>query len=379
MDMIDVLTEAVRSDVSDIHIVPRKPVMVRLHGELIPLPAYKDTVLTAEDTKDLIYSILYDEQKQKYEENHELDCSFQIENVSRFRVNVLMQKDGTAAVLRVISSKIPSPEALAFTPAMIACTKYARGMVLVTGPTGSGKTTTLACLLNMLNEQRKEHVLTIEDPIEFVYESKGCVFTQREVGSSTKSFTNALRSALREDPDIVLVGEMRDLETIGAALTIAETGHLVFGTLHTTDAPQTVDRIIDVFPPYQQQQVRMQLSVTLKAVITQQLLPTVDGKGRVAAREILIVTPAIANLIREGKTHLIYGALDTGVKVGMIPMDKSLAQLVKAGKISKEMAMMKANKPEVLAQLIGAAPSRSGGFEGSSSSGTSDEAKKRSF
>jgi len=361
MDMIDVLTSAVHFGVSDIHIVPKRMIMVRLHGEMMPLPDYKETVLSGDETKNLIYGILLDEQKQKFEENMELDCSFQIEGLSRFRVNVLMQKDGTAAVLRVISSKIPSPEDLKFTPAMTACTKYPRGMVLVTGPTGSGKSTTLAAMLETINNERKEHVLTIEDPIEFVYESKGCVFTQREVGAHTKSFTNSLRSALREDPDIVLVGEMRDLETISAALTIAETGHLVFGTLHTTDAPQTVDRIIDVFPPYQQQQVRMQLSVTLKAVITQQLLPTADGKGRAAAREILIITPAISNIIREGKTHLIYGALDTGVKYGMISMDKALAYLVKEGKITKEMAMIKANKPEVLQQYIASGASAPAG------------------
>ncbi|MCD6422983.1 MAG: type IV pilus twitching motility protein PilT [Elusimicrobia bacterium] len=353
MDMIEILTKAVQMHVSDIHIVPTKPIMVRRHGELIPLPDYAETPLSPEDTKSLIYSILYDEQKRKFEEDWELDCSFQIQGVSRFRVNVLRQKDGVGAVLRVISSKIPEPEELGFTPAMIECTKYPRGMVLVTGPTGSGKSTTLACMLEQINRTRKEHVLTIEDPIEFVYESKGCIFTQREIGSGTKSFTSALRSALREDPDIVLVGEMRDLETISAALTIAETGHLVFGTLHTTDAPQTVDRIIDVFPPYQQQQVRMQLSVTLRAVITQQLLPLATGKGRIAAREILIVTPAVSNLIREGKTHLIYGALDTGAKYGMISMDKCLAELVKQGKITREIALMKANKPEVLRQLLG--------------------------
>ena len=357
MDMVDVLAAAVNFGVSDIHIVPGKPVIVRKHGDLVPLPDYKDMILSEEDTKSLIYSILYDEQKRHFEENFELDCSFQIKGISRFRVNVLMQKDGVGAVLRVISSKIPDPEQLDFTPAMLECTKYPRGLVLVTGPTGSGKSTTLACMLEQINRTRKEHVLTIEDPIEYVYESKGCVFTQRELGGSTKSFTNALRSALREDPDIVLVGEMRDLETISAALTIAETGHLVFATLHTTDAPQTVDRIIDVFPPYQQQQVRMQLSVTLKAVITQQLLPTADGSGRVAAREILIVTAAVSNLIREGKTHLIYSALDTGAKYGMISMDKSLANLVKSGRITKELAMVKANKPEILAQLIGGSSS----------------------
>lgn len=353
MDLIEVLTKAVKLGVSDIHIVPSKPLMIRKDGALIPMDDYKDTVLSGEDTKSLIYSILYDEQKRKFEETWELDCSFQIKGVSRFRVNVLMQKDGVGAVLRVISSKIPEPQELAFTPAMIECTKYPRGLVLVTGPTGSGKSTTLACMLDVINRERHDHILTIEDPIEFVYESKGCVFTQREIGGSTKSFTAALRSALREDPDIVLVGEMRDLETISAALTIAETGHLVFATLHTTDAPQTVDRIIDVFPPYQQQQVRMQLSVTLKAVITQQLLPSASGQGRVAAREILVVTPAVANLIREGKTHLIYGAIDTGAKFGMISMDKALSELVKAGKISKDVALIKASKPDILRELLG--------------------------
>ncbi|MBA3066544.1 type IV pilus twitching motility protein PilT [bacterium] len=375
MDMIDVLTAAVKMGVSDIHVVPTKPVMVRKHGEMMPLPEYKDTVLSGDDTKTLIYGILLDDQKSKFEENFELDCSFQIENVSRFRVNVLMQKDGVGSVMRVISSDIPSPEALAFTPAMMECMKYPRGLVLVTGPTGSGKSTTLAAMLNTINGERKEHILTIEDPIEFVYKSKGCVFTQREVGASTRSFTSALRAALREDPDIVLVGEMRDLETIGAALTIAETGHLVFGTLHTTDAPQTVDRIIDVFPSHQQAQVRTQLSVTLKAVITQQLLQTPDGKGRVAAREILIVTPAIANLIRDGKTHLIYGALETGMKYGMISMDKALAQLVKAGKITKEAALIKAGNPEMLKQYMTSA-SVGGGMSGGMPGGASGAARR---
>jgi len=377
MDMIDILTAAVKLGVSDIHVVPTKPVMVRKNGAMTPLPEYQDTALSSDETKTLIYGILLDDQKSQFEENLELDCSFQIENISRFRVNVLMQKDGVGAVLRVISSEIPSTEALAFTPAMMACMKYPRGLVLVTGPTGSGKSTTLAAMLETINKERKDHILTIEDPIEFVYKSKGCVFTQREVGASTRSFTSALRAALREDPDIVLVGEMRDLETIGAALTIAETGHLVFGTLHTTDAPQTVDRIIDVFPSHQQAQVRTQLSVTLKAVITQQLLQTPDGKGRCAAREILVVTPAIANLIRDGKTHLIYGALETGMKFGMISMDKALAQLVKAGKITKAAAVAKSGNPEMLDQYIIAAGrvaarppgSMSGGMPGAGGTG----------
>ena len=233
---------------------------------------------------------------------------------------------------------------------MLEFANLPRGLVLVTGPTGSGKSTTLACLINLINEKHKGHILTVEDPIEFVYENKNCVIRQRELGQQTKSFAAALKHALRQDPDVVLIGEMRDLETIAAALTVAETGHLVFGTLHTTDAAQTVDRIIDVFPAHQQQQVRTQLSNSLKAVIGQTLLPRAGGKGRVAAREIMLVTPAIANLIREGKTHQIYGAIDTGARVGMVSLDKSLSDLARKGVISTDEALAKANRPEMIRQ-----------------------------
>jgi twitching motility protein PilT len=266
--------------------------------------------------------------------------------VARFRVNVLQNRLGIEAVLRVINANIPTPQEIGFTPIMEEIATYPRGLVLVTGPTGSGKSTTLATLINLINTNRKEHILTIEDPIEYLYDSKSCIVRQREVGTSTQSFANALKSALREDPDVILVGELRDLETIQLAITASETGHLVFATLHTTDAPQTIDRVIDVFPPHQQQQVRVQLSTTLRAVVSQALLPTADGAGRVAAREVMIVTPAIANLIRESKTHMIYNAIDTGAKFGMVSLDKSLEELVKARKVKLDDALLKARDPQ---------------------------------
>lgn len=351
MDMLDILQSAVKKGASDLHLVIGKPPLIRVFGDVIPLEGY--SVLNYEDTKRLIYSILYDDQKQKFEETLELDCSYGVPGLSRFRVNVFLQKDGVGAVLRVISSKIPSPEDLNLTPSIVQFTKLHRGMVLVTGPTGSGKSTTLACLIDIINTERKNHILTIEDPIEFVYESKNSIINQREVGAQTLHFTDALKHALRQDPDVILIGEMRDLETISAAITIAETGHLVFATLHTTDAAQTVDRIIDVFPPYQQQQIRMQLSTALHGVVCQQLIPRADGQGRIAAREVMIVTPAIANLIREGKTHQIYSAIETGAKFGMIPMDKYLSLLVQKNYINVEEALARANNPSVLRQLLG--------------------------
>jgi twitching motility protein PilT len=352
-DIFSILKTAVDKNCSDIHIVPNMPPMVRLSGSLVPMPEMKNEILTGQDTQNLIYGILHPELKKKFEEDMELDTSLQIKEIARFRLNLLRQKDGVGAVLRVIPSVIPAPQDLGFTPAMFELTKLPRGLVLVTGPTGSGKSTTLACMLDQINKSREEHILTIEDPIEFVYKSEKCVVTQREVGLHTTSFAKALRSALREDPNIVLIGEMRDLETIQSALTIAETGHLVFATLHTTDAPQTVDRIIDVFPPYQQQQVRMMLSVVLKGVICQQLLPRLTGKGRVAAREVMIATGAICNLIREGKTHQLYSAIETGSKFGMISLDKTLAELVKKGLIAREAAISKSSNPEIIRRLLG--------------------------
>ncbi len=353
MDMLDILQAAVKHGASDIHLVVGRPPMMRVKGDVVSIPEFKDAVMTHDENKRLIYGILYDDQKQKFEEHLELDCSYGVPGLSRFRVNVLLQKDGIGAVLRVISSKIPTPEELQLSPPIVNFARLPRGLVLVTGPTGSGKSTTLASLIDLINTERRAHILTIEDPIEFVYENKNSVINQREVGGQTLSFAEALKHSLRQDPDVILIGEMRDLETIGAAITIAETGHLVFGTLHTTDAPQTVDRIIDVFPAYQQQQVRMQLSTALQGVVCQQLLQRADGMGRVAAREVLITTPAIANLIREGKTHQIYSALETGAKFGMVSMDKYLAGLVQYSYVTMEEALARANNPSVLRQILG--------------------------
>ncbi|MFH1619103.1 MAG: type IV pilus twitching motility protein PilT [bacterium] len=349
IDLVEILKTAVSAGASDIHIVIGKPPMMRLNGKITPIPGFP--VLNAEQSKSLIYSTIYDEQRAKFEANWELDCSFAITDLARFRLNVLLQRNGVEAVMRVITSKIPTPEQLALTPGMTALSGLPRGMVLVTGPTGSGKSTTLACILDLINQKDTGHVLTIEDPIEFTYESKKCIFRQREVGQQTKSFSNALRSALRQDPDVILVGEMRDLETIQLAITAAETGHLCFGTLHTQDAPSTVDRIIDVFPPHQQTQVKVQLATSLQAVISQILLPRKDGKGRVAARELMIMTPAISNLIREGKSHMIYNAIDTGAKFGMIPMDRALATLVKQGLVTYDEAVAKTHNADSFRQL----------------------------
>jgi len=349
MDLATLLKAAVDQGASDIHICPNKPAMMRLNGQIIPIMNMPP--LTGEQTKTLIYALLYDEQKQKLEENWELDCSFAMTGVSRFRLNVLMTRNGLEAVMRVIPSKIPTPEEINLMPSITNLSTLPRGLVLVTGPTGSGKSTTLACLLNQINEKKKGHMLTIEDPIEFTYESKSCIVRQREVGQHTKSFNNALRAALREDPNVILVGEMRDLETIQLTITAAETGHLTFATLHTQDAPSTVDRIIDVFPSHQQTQVRVQLAAGLQAVVSQILLPRKDGKGRVAAREVMVMTPAISNLIREGKTHMIYSAIETGAKFGMVPMDRSLSNLVTQGIVDPETAMAKAHDRETFKKL----------------------------
>lgn len=351
MEIVDILRAAVESNASDIHILVGKPPMVRVRGHIEALPGLPE--LTPEDTKALIYSMLYEDQIAHFEEKLELDFSYSIPGISRFRVNVLLEKNGVSAVLRLIPSKIPTPGELKLSDAIVYLTKLPRGLVLVTGPTGSGKSTTLAALIDVINTERKEHILTVEDPIEFVYEMRNCIVRQREVGAHTRSFLDALKHALRQDPDIILVGEMRDLETISLALTAAETGHLVFATLHTQDAPQTIDRIIDVFPSYQQQQVSVQVSATLKAVICQQLLPRADGKGRVAAREVMIVNPAIANLIREGKTHQIYSAIETGAKFGMCTLETSLAELVKERLITMEEALAKANNPESVRSKVG--------------------------
>ncbi len=350
MDMVSILKAAVQRGSSDIHICVNKPPMMRLNGEMIPvvdgLPP-----LTAEQTKALVYSTLYDEQRAKFEKDWELDCSFAVTGVSRFRLNVLVARNGVEAVMRVIPSIIPTPEQLNLPPAVTLFAELPKGLVLVTGPTGSGKSTTLAALINQINIKKKKHILTVEDPIEFTYEPQACVVRQREIGQHTRSFNNALRGALRQDPNVILVGEMRDLETIQLTITAAETGHLTFATLHTQDAPSTIDRVIDVFPPHQQTQVRVQLASSLQGVVSQILLPRKDGKGRVAAREVMVITPAIQNLIREGKTHMIYSAIETGAKFGMQPMDRALANLVQQNLVAYEVASAKAHDKEGLKKL----------------------------
>jgi twitching motility protein PilT len=349
MDLAELLQYAVDYGASDLHITVGRPPMVRISGRLIA--SGYEVELGPDETKSLIYSVLTDDQKAKFEEHHELDFSIGIPGVSRFRVNVFMQRGSVAGVFRAIGENIPTAERLALSETICQLALLPRGLVVVTGPTGSGKSTTLAAMIQLVNEQKEAHIVTIEDPIEFVHPHLRCTVNQRELGQDTHSFPRALKSVLREDPNVILVGEMRDLETIAAALTLAETGHLVLSTLHTQDAAQTVDRIIDVFPPYQQEQIRVMLASSLKGVVSQILLPRADGEGRVAAREVLVVTPAISAIIREGKTHQIYSAIQTGAREGMCTMEKSLAELCRSGQITLEDAMSKANHPQELKNL----------------------------
>ena len=294
---------------SDLHLTAGSPPMVRVHGELEPAGEYP--ALTPRALQGMVYAILPQKLRERFEQELELDMSYSLPGRSRFRVNVFQQRDAVGAVFRVIPFEIKDVEGLGLPNVVMDLARFQRGFVVVTGPTGSGKSTTLAAMVDIVNRERAGHIMTVEDPIEFLHRHKGCVVNQREVGADTHGFAQALKHVLRQDPDVILVGEMRDLETIGTAITAAETGHLVFATLHTQDAPQTTDRIIDVFPPHQQQQVRVQLSTTLQGVVTQQLVPTTDGHGRVAAVEVLVCTPAVRNLIREGKTHQIYSAIQT--------------------------------------------------------------------
>ncbi len=349
-DFADVLTKVSELGVSDLHITPGSPPAVRDRGKLRPLDYPK---LTTQQTRELAYSILTDDQQKRLENERQVDLSYSVRGMGRFRVNVFFQRASVGMALRLIPSTMPRLDDLGLPPTITAMTEKPRGFVLVTGPTGSGKSTTLAAMIDRINETRHEHIMTVEDPIEFLHSHKNCVVNQREIGSDAQSFGLALKAALRQDPDVILVGEMRDLETIATALTAAETGHLVFATLHTQDTAQTVDRIVDVFPPAQQQQVRVQLSVSLQGIVTQQLLPTVDGKGRVVATEILVPTPAIRNLIRDGKTHQIYSALQTGGSHGMQTMDAALADLVRKNKISRDLAEARSSSPEELRRLMG--------------------------
>ena len=343
MDISELLAFSVKNKASDLHLSSGLPPMIRVHGDVrrINLPP-----LEHKDVHAMVYDIMNDGQRKVYEDRLEVDFSFEIPGLSRFRVNAFNQERGAAAVLRTIPSKILTLEDLHAPKIFADLALKPRGLVLVTGPTGSGKSTTLAAMVNHINENEYAHILTIEDPIEFVHDPKKCLINQREVGPHTHSFENALRSALREDPDIVLVGELRDLETIRLALTAAETGHLVFGTLHTSSAAKTVDRIIDVFPGEEKEMVRAMLSESLQAVISQTLLRTKDGSGRVAAHEIMLGTPAIRNLIREAKIAQMYSAIQTGSNVGMQTLDNNLTDLVRRNVISASTARAAAKTPE---------------------------------
>jgi len=346
----ELLKTLVDNSGSDLHITTNTPPQVRIHGKLQPLDL---PPLNAADTKALAYSVLTDLQKKRFEETMELDFSFGIRGVARFRCNVFNQRGAVAAVYRVIPEQIKSFDELGLPPVLANLAERPRGLVLVTGPTGSGKSTTLAAMIDKINEERHDHILTIEDPIEFVHQHKGCLVNQREVHQDTQGFALALRAALREDPDIVLIGELRDLETIESALRIAETGHLTFATLHTNSAAQTINRIIDVFPSHQQGQIRTQLSLVLEGIVCQALLAKAGAPGRVVALEIMVPTPAIRNLIRDDKVHQIYSSMQSGQeKLGMQTMNQSLASLYHRRLISLESAMSASSLKDELEQMI---------------------------
>ena len=347
------LARVVDLGASDLHITAGVPPCARVNGRIVPLDEYP--VLNANETRRLVFSVLTQRQRERFEEVLELDTSHSVKNFGRFRVNVFMQRDAIGAVFRVIPWEIVPLAQLGLPPVVSTFADLPRGLVLVTGPTGSGKSTTLAALVDVVNSTKDMHIVTVEDPVEFLHSHKRCIVNQREVGEDTQSFAAALKHVLRQDPDVILVGELRDLETISTAVTAAETGHLVFGTLHTQDAPQTIDRLIDVFPAHQQQQIRVQLSTCLQGVVTQQLVPLARGSGRAAAAEVLIATPAVRNLIREGKTHQIYSTMQAGGRYGMQTMDMSLAALVRQNRITLAQALDKAHNAEDLRRLSGAA------------------------
>ncbi|MEI2702028.1 MAG: type IV pilus twitching motility protein PilT [Baekduia sp.] len=351
IDFAQLLTDVVEGSASDLHLAAGSKPMVRVRGGLKPLDDYP--VLDPTDTREIVYGILSNDQRQRLENDLQLDFAYSVPNQARFRVNAYLQRSAFSAAFRLIPSIIPPIDSLGLPPVVHDFCKKPRGLVLVTGPTGSGKSTSLAAMLDQINEERHEHILTIEDPIEFLHGHKNCLVNQRELGADAQGFAAALKAALRQDPDVILVGEMRDLETISTALTAAETGHLVFATLHTQSAPQTVDRIIDAFPAHQQDQVRVQLSVALQGIMTQTLLPTMDGQSRVVACESLVPTPAVRNLIREGKTHQIFSAMQTGGASGMQTLDTALISLVRQGKISMQLAESRSSNPEELRRLAG--------------------------
>jgi len=352
-DFAAVLTQVAERSASDLHLTAGFPPAIRDGGMVQAMEGFP--TLTAQQTREVMYGILSEDQRKRFETDHQLDFAYAIPNVARFRVNCYLQRGSVSAAFRLVPHGIPALDDLGVPAVLREFTRKPRGFVLVTGPTGSGKSTTLAAMIDLINRERQDHILTIEDPIEFLHQHKRSIVNQREVGSDATDFALGLRAALRQDPDVILVGEMRDLETISTALTAAETGHLVFATLHTQSTAQTVDRIIDVFPPEQQQQVRTQLSVALQGIVTQQLLPTIDGSGRAVACEVLVPNPAVRNLIRESKTHQIYSAIQTAGSIGMQTMDADLVRLVRAGRISRELAEQRASVPEELRRLLGGA------------------------
>jgi twitching motility protein PilT len=349
-DFADLLLDVLERRASDLHLTAGSQPMIRVRGRLVALEDYPK--LMPADTREIIYGILTNDQRQRLETDWQIDFAYAIPGKARFRVNAYFQRSSLGAAFRLIPSILTPIDDLGLPAVVHDFCKKPRGFVLVTGPTGSGKSTSLASMIDEINATREEHILTVEDPIEFLHGHKKCIVNQRELGSDAQSFAAALKGALRQDPDVILVGEMRDLETIHTALTAAETGHLVFATLHTQDAPQSIDRIIDVFPSHQQQQVRVQLSVALQGVMTQTLLPTADGSGRCVACEVLVPTPAVRNLIREGKTHQIYSTMQTGGASGMQTMDAALATLVRQGKITQRVAEGASSTPDELKRLM---------------------------
>lgn len=351
MNLAEVLQEMLSYNASDLHLTANAPPTIRVNGDLQPLPNREP--LTGEVVQRVLYAMMTQIQREHFEEDLELDLSYSLPGLARFRVNVYRQREHIGAAFRVIPFEIKPLQELGIPAVVSNFASLPRGFVLVTGPTGSGKSTTLASLIDLANRTRRDHIMTVEDPIEFLHEHKQCLVNQREVGEDTLSFTQALKHVLRQDPDIILVGEMRDLETISVALTAAETGHLVFATLHTQDAAQTIDRIIDVFPPHQQQQIRQQVAGTLQGVVCQTLCKSADGRSRAVATEVMVATPAIRNLIREGKTHQIYSAMQAGAQFGMHTLDQHLANLIKTGVITYETGLDKCHNVEDFTRLAG--------------------------
>ena len=349
MKLDELLVETMNRKASDLHITVGVPPITRVNGKLT---AIGNDRLTAKDTEELVKTLLNEEQLQKYKSLGEIDLSYSVSGIGRFRVNVYRQRGSDAIAIRAVGLKIPTLEELDYPPILSELSRKNRGLILVTGPTGSGKSTTLAAMINQINSERNAHILTLEDPIEFLHRHGKSIVNQREIEHDSKTYSSALRAALREDPDVILVGEMRDLETISIAVTAAETGHLVLSTLHTIGASKTIDRVVDVFPPHQQQQIKVQLAAVLEGIISQQLIERTDGNGRVAALEILVATPAIRNLIREGKTHQIDSSVQTGSKFGMKSMDMSLIELYRKGLISRDSLMTYCIDREIVSRMI---------------------------